>query len=330
MRYGHFNETHRKDVITRPDTPRSWSNYLGSRKYGGIITAGAGGYSFTRSPAEGRILQHSYNSIPMDLPGRQFYLRDAATEDFWSAAWQGTGKPLNSYQTETPFGPGYAVITSDYSGIRTESTYFITLDAEFEYWRLKVINTGDTPRKLSSFAFCGFTTEGNLINDTLNLQYTQYIGRAAYSDGMIAASSYAHLAADPRNFANHDQSRHWWMTQCLSPVTGYDCDRDAFIVPYGGFHAPAAVVNGACTGNLGFSDNTCGALQADLVFAPGESADLLILEGIGKAETIGRQIRAEFGNLAAFDSNPSRLKTNWHGLLKRISRPKHPTRRSTP
>ena len=95
MNYGHFNASSREYVITRPDTPRSWSNYLGSRKYGAIITAGAGGYSFTRSPAEGRILRHRYNSVPMDMPGRQFYLRDAATGDFWSAAWQATAKPVS-------------------------------------------------------------------------------------------------------------------------------------------------------------------------------------------------------------------------------------------
>jgi len=41
MRYGFFDGPNREYVIERPDTPRAWSNYLGSRKYGGIITAGA-------------------------------------------------------------------------------------------------------------------------------------------------------------------------------------------------------------------------------------------------------------------------------------------------
>jgi N,N'-diacetylchitobiose phosphorylase len=315
MQYGHFDETRREYVITRPDTPRAWSNYLGSRRYGGIITAGAGGYSFTRSPAEGRILRHRYNSVPMDLPGRQFYLLDLDSGEFWSAAWQATAKPLDLYQTETRFGPGYAVITSDYDGLRAESTYYIPLDAEFEYWRLKVSNSGTATRRLRVFSFCEFTTEWNLINDTLNLQYTQYIGRAHFADGMIAASSCAHLPADPENFANRDQSRHWWMTQCLAPVTGHDCDREAFIGPYGGFHAPAAVVGGACTGSQGFSDNTCGALQADLVLAPGESSDVLILLGIGEASSTGGAVVENFGNLAAFDAGLEKLKAHWHGLL---------------
>ncbi len=208
--YGYFDNDAREYVITRPDTPRAWSNYLDSRRYGGIITAGAGGYSFTRSPAEGRILRHRFNSVPMDLPGRQFYVRDRETGDFWSAAWQATAKPLERYKTETRFGSGYAIILSQYEGISTRSTYFVPRDAEFEYWHLRVTNAGERPRALSTFAFCEFTTEWNLINDTLNLQYTQYIGRSAFdpASAMIAASSCAHLGSDPGNFANRDQARY--------------------------------------------------------------------------------------------------------------------------
>jgi cellobiose phosphorylase len=315
MRYGHFDAETREYVITRPDTPRAWSNYLGSRKYGGIITAGAGGYSFTRSPAEGRILRHRYNAVPMDLPGRQFYLRDVETGDYWSAAWQATAKPLDAYKTETRFGPGYAVIRSEYAEIRTESTYFIPLDAEFEYWRLRITNAGATRRRLRALAFCEFTTEWNLVNDTLNLQYTQYIGQAAFRDPFIAASSCAHLPLDPAHFANRDQSRHWWMTQCGLPVAGHDCDREAFMGPYGGLHAPAAVVAGGCTGSEGFSDNTCGAFESHLELDPGESADLMILLGIGRAEVEGRATRDRFGSVDACERELARLKAHWHGLL---------------
>ena len=316
MNYGYFVEETREYVITRPDTPRAWSNYLGSRKYGGIITNNAGGYSFTRSPAEGRILRHRYNSVPMDLPGRQIYIRDPESGDFWSAAWQATSKPLDAYRTETRFGPGYAVITSDYSGIRTESTYFIPLGKEFEYWRLNITNSGDRSRLLRVFAFCEFTTEWSLVNDLLNLQYTQYIGRAEFRDGLIAASSCANLPQDPSNFANRDQSRHWWMTQCGVPVSGHDCDREEFLGRHGGFHAPLAVMNGVCAGSEGFSDNTCGALQSDLALAPGESVELRILLGIGKAEEEGGCVCSEYGSAEACERELQRLKDHWHGLLE--------------
>jgi cellobiose phosphorylase len=318
MNYGFFDPAAREYVITRPDTPRAWSNYLGSRQYGGIITAGAGGYSFTRSPAEGRILRHRYNSVPMDLPGRQFYLRDAGSGDFWSAAWQATAKPLDTYETETRFGPGYALISSKYAGIHTESLYFIPRDAEYEIWRLKVANTSGEPRTLDVFSFCEFTTEWNLINDTLNLQYTQYIAEARWRDGFIAASSCGHLPEDAGNFANRDQSRHWWMTQSGGEICGHDGDREAFLGRYGGFHNPAAVARGSCSNSAGFSDNLCGAIQSRIVLAPGESTHVLVLLGVGHAESEGRQAAGHFSEPGRVDAALAELKTYWHGLLETI------------
>jgi len=49
MHYGFFDSHKREYVITRPDTPAPWANYLGSPAYGAIISNNAGGYSFVKS-----------------------------------------------------------------------------------------------------------------------------------------------------------------------------------------------------------------------------------------------------------------------------------------
>ena len=59
MKYGYFDESKKEYVITRPDTPAPWVNYLGSPEYGAIISNNAGGYSFAKSGANGRILRHT-------------------------------------------------------------------------------------------------------------------------------------------------------------------------------------------------------------------------------------------------------------------------------
>ena len=41
MRYGYFDEEKKEYVITRPDTPAPWVNYLGSPEYGAIISNNA-------------------------------------------------------------------------------------------------------------------------------------------------------------------------------------------------------------------------------------------------------------------------------------------------
>ena len=94
VQYGFFDDGAREYVITRPNTPRAWSNYLGSTEYGAIITNNAGGYSFYKSAAQGRFTRLRFNSVPMDQPGRYFYLRDLDSGDYWSASWQPVGKHL--------------------------------------------------------------------------------------------------------------------------------------------------------------------------------------------------------------------------------------------
>ena len=314
MQYGHFDDNAFEYVITRPDTPRAWSNYLGSRRYGAIITNNAGGYSFTQSPAQGRFMRHRYNSVPMDMPGRQFYLRDRDSGDYWSAAWQPVGKPLDEYRTTTRFGLGYAVIESEWRDIRSEATYFVPLGQEFEYWRLRVSNTGDRARRLSVFSFCEFTTEWNLLQDTLNLQYTQYISEASWSDGFILASSCRRLPQSSSDIAKWDQSRWWWMTQVGGEIAGFDCEREKFLGVYRSFDRPEAVERGACGNHEQFSDNGCGAIQSNLELAPGDSAEVLVLLGIGD-HARARRIRKRFAAAGACDRELERLKRHWHGLV---------------
>lgn len=97
MNYGHFDLANKEYVITNPETPMPWANYLGSPEYGAIISNNAGGYSFAQSGANGRILRYVFNQF--DQPGRYIYLRDNMTKDYWSASWQPVGKDLAQYHS---------------------------------------------------------------------------------------------------------------------------------------------------------------------------------------------------------------------------------------
>ena len=75
-KYGYFDSAAREYVITNPQTPTPWINYLGDGIYGGIISNNGGGYSFDRDPRFKRVLRYRYNAIPEDQPGRYIYLKD--------------------------------------------------------------------------------------------------------------------------------------------------------------------------------------------------------------------------------------------------------------
>ena len=118
MQYGYFNEKAKEYVITRPDTPSAWANYLGSPEYGTIISNNAGGYSFVKSGANGRVIRYRFNSVAMDQPGRYIYIRDLEDGDYWSASWAPVCKPLDSYKSECRHGTAYTVISSGKSPMR--------------------------------------------------------------------------------------------------------------------------------------------------------------------------------------------------------------------
>ena len=94
MRYGHFDDARREYVITHPDTPLPWINYLGSEDYFGIISNTAGGYSFYSDARLRRLTRYRYNNAPLDVGGRYVYLRDDVSGDFWSPSWQPTQREL--------------------------------------------------------------------------------------------------------------------------------------------------------------------------------------------------------------------------------------------
>ena len=73
MKFGYFDDKAREYVIERPDTPRSWANYLGSTEYGAIITNNGGGYSFHMSAAQGRLMRLRFDDVP-DRPAGPVYL----------------------------------------------------------------------------------------------------------------------------------------------------------------------------------------------------------------------------------------------------------------
>ena len=204
MQYGNFDLKNKEYVITRPDTPAPWCNYLGSPAYGAIISNNAGGYSFVKSGANGRITRYRFNST-MALPGRYIYLRDKATGDYWTTSWQPVGKPLDQYKSEVRHGTGYSVFTSEYSEIKSEVTYYVPMDAEYEVWSAKVTNNSADARDLSVFGFIEFTNEDNYEQDGVNLQYTLFISRTELAGNKIVQHINELIGRDENGENGHER-----------------------------------------------------------------------------------------------------------------------------
>jgi cellobiose phosphorylase len=315
MRFGHFDDKNKEYVITRPDTPRSWSNYLGSTEYGAIITNNAGGYSFYKSAAQGRFTRLRFNSIPMDQPGRYIYLHDHESGDYWSASWQPVGKPLDGYKSECRHGSAYTIVTSEYTGVHAETTYFVPLGRSFECWRVRLTNTGEKPRRLSAFTYVEYVGNWSSYDDLINLQYTQHIVKMAVEDGIVDHGTNVNIPYMPDNFEEKDQGRHTFLALVGAEVAGYDTDRTAFLGTYRTYANPVVVEQGQCTNSLAAGDNGCGVLQTAIRLEPGEMREFLVLMGVGRAREEGRRAADEFRDMKKVDEELTSLKSYWHSRI---------------
>lgn len=316
MQFGYFDDEKKEYVIEKPDTPKSWSNYLGSTEYGAIITNNAGGYSFFHSAAQGRFMRMRFNSVPLDQPGRYFYIHDQDSKDYWSASWQPVGKPLDAYKSVCRHGSAYTIIESEYSKIKSETCYFVPLNQHYEIWQQKITNHDKIKRKLRIFSFVEYSNNWHLWQDFINLQYTQYILRMSIEDNIIDHGINVLLPDDIANFENHDGNRHTWLGAVGVKITGYETDRDKFLGTYRGYANPLVVENGECTNSLAYGDNGCGVLQMDIELKPGESKELAVLMGIGKAAIEGKKVIKEYDDLKKIKKEFSKLKKYWHTQIE--------------
>lgn len=316
MNYGYFDDQNKEYVITRPDTPKSWSNYLGSKEFGSVITNNAGGYAFYKSGGMGRFIRMRFNSVPMDQPGRYIYIHDRDSKDYWSASWQPVGKPLDTFKSECRHGTAYTKITTDYTDIKSETTYFVPLGKTYEVWRCKITNTGSKARRLRGFTFVEYVGSWNAMDDLLNLQYVQYTAQMNVVDGVIDHGTNVYIPEMPDNFEEKDQGRHTFMAVAGATITGYDTDREAFLGGYRTYANPAVVENGQATNSLAWGDNPCGSLQFDIDLQPGETKEFSVIIGIGKASVEGKAALKEYSVAGQVDKELSALIDYWHSRLK--------------
>lgn len=314
MKYGHFDLKRKEYVITRPDTPAPWCNYLGSPAYGAIISNNAGGYSFVQSGANGRISRYRFNSM-MALPGRYIYIRDNDKKDYWSATWQPVGKPLEQYISEVRHGTGYSVMSAEYSEIRSEVTYYVPNGATYEVWRAKVKNLSSKPRNLSVFGFLEFTNDNNYEQDQVNLQYTLFITRTSFEGGNRVIQ---HINENSGRDASGSNHRERFLGLACAKADAACGNLDSFIGSYRTYSNPIAVEKGLLDGSMNYNSNACGALQSNVTLEPGEEKTFIYILGQRDSKAAGEIIAKYDGNPSLVDKEVDEIRSFWHEKLERF------------
>jgi len=305
--YGYFDETAREYVIIRPDTPTPWINYIGEGRYGGIVSNTGGGFSFDRDPRNRRVTRYRYNSIPVDQPGRYIYLRDQQTGEYWSPTAAPVKRDLDAY--ECRHGTAYTRIASRYRGIEAEVLYFVPLSSidepvPCELWRLRVRNTGSTPRSLRIFSYAEFSF-ADAFNDLANLDWAQQIVFSSCRDGVIRVGT----KFQPLTF---------FFAGSEAPA-GYTCDREDFVGRGRDLADPIVVETGVPSNAPSPRGNSIGSLTHDIELAPGEERVLVYVMGATDIpEEIGRVV-ARFSDPVEVEAAYQALRDDWVTYLSHFT-----------
>lgn len=302
-KYGYFDQESKEFVITRPDTPLPWINYLGSEQYCALMSNTAGGYSFYRDPKERRITRYRYNNVPMDRGGRYIYIRDNKTKDFFSPSWQPVMK-LEKY--ECRHGMGYTIIKSEYSGIQTKTTYFVPLGENLEIWMLEIKSS--KTRDLSIFPFVEFCL-WDALNDMTDYQYNLNIGETEYKNGIIY-----HLS---RYRVSQGLLAYFACTNAIP--RGFDSQRRNFMGNYGDFSAPRAVVEGKTENSIACGWSPVGALMLPCHLRAGETKTFIFVLGFSEDIKEPPRKAKKFSKEEAVEKELQKLKAQWDENLNKFS-----------
>jgi cellobiose phosphorylase len=271
MRFGFFDDEQREYVITRPDTPLPWINYLGCEAYFGIISNTAGGYSFYRDARLRRLTRYRYNNAPLDSGGRYIYLRDddpamqQSGHLFWSPSWQPVRRPLEQY--ECRHGLGYTTIRSNLAGIQSQTRYFIPLGENLEIWELTLTNQREENANLSVFSAVEFCL-WDALDDATNFQRNYSVGEVEVVDEVIYHKT-----------EYRERRNHFAYLACSEKLAGYDTQREAFLGAYRGWDSPQVVETGRMSDSTAYGWQPIGAQQIKVQLKAGEQKKIIFLLG---------------------------------------------------
>jgi len=312
MKYGYFDDKNKEYVITEPETPYPWINYLGSEAYFALLSNTAGGYSFYKDASKRRITRYRYNNVPTDVGGKYYYIYENG--EYWSPSWAPVKAELDSY--ECRHGMGYSRISSKKKDIDTEILYFVPLGANCEIHRVKLKNTGEKKRNLKLFSFIEWAL-WDALDDMTNFQRNFSTGEVE-----IEGSTIYHKTE------YRERRDHYAFYTVNTDIAGYDTDRESFLGLYNGFHEPQVLKKGESSNSLASGWSPIASHSIEIKLEPGEEKTFIFQLGYVENSIEEKWVKPGFINkekayklIAEFNSEEKveqgfiELKNYWNDLL---------------
>jgi cyclic beta-1,2-glucan synthetase len=296
---GGFTPDGREYVISMEpgqNTPAPWTNVIASEHIGTVVSEKGGAYTWVENAHEFRLTTF-HNDPVTDVSGEALYVRDDETGAFWSPT------PLPSPGQSgyvCRHGFGYSVFEHYESGIFSQMTTYVAMDAPVKFAALKLSNHSGRTRHLSLAAYwelvMGEWRHANLMHIITE--------KDPDTGALFARNAYSRRAPGRVVFAQVSEAKR--------SLTG---SRTEFLGRNGSLGDPEAMRLAHLSGKTGASLDPCAALQTSFALADGEEREVVFILGAADSTDEARRLCIAYGGPLGARGSLEQVRKRWNNLL---------------
>ena len=319
MKYGKFNADATEFIVTRPEPPRPWINYLTNDLYCAVISQSAGGYSFYQDCRTNRILRWAPENLYKDRPGRYLFIKEGTRSKgpgrrqhprVWSATYQPLRVKPDAFQAR--HGLGYTTIRSVNAGLASEITYFVPTSEPCEIWLVTLANQTTRTRTLEVFPYVewllGDYHEEVRYRNIMHLYNRVWLDRPLQAIFAKKTAMWEHQNIQPFQGVAFFASS--------LPLRGYVTRKEAFVGrctdethPAMLFETPFRTVP-LCSGEDGL-----GVLRHALTLQPGQTVTFTVVMGQAPTRDQVRSMIEKYRQIEEAQAELARVQSLWRTCI---------------
>ena len=296
---GGFSTDGREYVVNLPpgqSTPAPWVNVVASPYIGTVVSEKGSAYTWVENAHEFRLTP--FNNDPVsDTSGEAVYLRDDETGVVWSP----TPLPapgVSGYVCRHGFG--YSVFEHEESGIVSELTTYVAMDAPVKFVLVKLANRSGRNRRLSLSAYWELVL-GEWRHTNLMHIVTE---KDPDTGALFARNAYSRRSPGKVVFAQVSEPRR--------TVTG---SRIEFLGRNGSPAKPAALSRAHLSGKTGAGLDPCAALQTQFELADEQEREVIFIVGAADSADEARRLCLSFGGPVGARQALADVGAHWRHVL---------------
>ncbi len=310
MQAGYFDDAHFEYIITTPQTPVKWINYIGTLAFGGFVDHTGGALLCKGDPALNRLTRYISQLPAHEFKGETLYLRIKYPGGYkvFSPFYVPTLDTLTHYECHV--GLGYTRIISEIYGIRTEATIFVPMNENREIRDVNITNISPNPIELDAIPLVEYT-HFDALKQLTNADWVPQTmqSRAEWdADGHLVLLQYAFMRRD---------SEVNYFTSNL-PTSSFESVRSIFLgdFEYGTWVSPKSLQQPEFSNSQAQRGDNIAALMNHLgVLQPGASCRLITQLGQAAPQSITTEYINQYRQPNRVDAAFNALADFWQDYL---------------